>query len=92
MNWEVIFNYGRHAWVLLIFPLWKWVDGKRKNYASLVRKVENLEENQNRILKKIDEDREERKETSHTIAKIYDLVKRLETDTAVNSAILKERK
>ena len=92
MTWEAILDYARYVWILFAVPLIQWGNKKRKEYASLVKKVEKLQDDFKIVKDKIDEDRKERKEMANTVFKIYDTVKSLETKTAVNTTRLEERK
>lgn len=92
MTWETIVDYMRWVWILFAVPVIQWGNKKRKEYSSLVKKVEGLEHKMKTIDTKIDEDRAVHKATSNKIDKIYDLLKDTEKETAINSARLEERK
>lgn len=91
MVWTEIIEQLKWGLVAIFIPLANWVNKKRKDYNSLVSRVESLEVKVTSIDDKMEEDREDRRRTSDKIDKILDILVEVRVQSEVNASKLKDK-
>lgn len=92
MSWSELFDFFlKYFWIPIIIPLFGWLEKKRREYVSLIHKVENLEHKIDTLTEKFDADREERKNTERKIDNLSSKLNEIHIITVANTTRLEER-
>lgn len=91
MVWTELLEQLKWGLVAVFIPMANWINKKRKDYNSLVSRVESLEIKVTSIDDKMDEDREDRRRTADKIDKIHDMLVDVKIKSEVNASKLEEK-